>query len=601
MTAQNQLLIDLVLNDKEALSRLRTSLQSVESQSKKTAEGMNAGFIAAGAAAAGAALAVAKLVDIAKDAINAAAEQEEASQRLNTALRLQGITIREIGERYEEMASRLQKATRFSDEAILAVQQRLVTIGNVAPAHMERVTQATLDLATALKVDLEQASTIVAKAMIGETAALTRQIPAYEEFIKKGATASQILEKLSTDFGGSAQDAVKTYAGAHDRLKNALGEVLGEFGNMLIKSPLVEGSLNKMADSAHKVAESMRRIRENTPDKLWSEASASEINATLRARETMMGRSGNSAEENFRDSLGVSAGQQAEAARRGAEALAEVRAQIEAEELMHKQRLIEIERTFQNERLQEILMHTDTGKLLKQQETEAFIAETNRKIQADLQYANLDAATKQRLLLHQKALAEAEKVMEAAKQNAKLKSLAAQFKTEMEMAQATADLVSAVASLSGKSSLKAVAIVMQAVVTAVNIMMTAVNPMLAILKIATTAVSAAVAIQQLNQAEKALEAARSERITPVTNVPGFAGGVTNFSGGLAIVGEQGPELVNLPKGSNVIPNNKLPTGDIHISINMSGNIMASPEAAQEFAREISSYVSEFIEAERARL
>lgn len=36
----------------------------------------------------------------------------------------------------------------------------------------------------------------------------------------------------------------------------------------------------------------------------------------------------------------------------------------------------------------------------------------------------------------------------------------------------------------------------------------------------------------------------------------FAGGVTNFGGGLAIVGEQGPELVNLPPGSDVIPNGR---------------------------------------------
>lgn len=36
-------------------------------------------------------------------------------------------------------------------------------------------------------------------------------------------------------------------------------------------------------------------------------------------------------------------------------------------------------------------------------------------------------------------------------------------------------------------------------------------------------------------------------------VPGFAGGVENFEGGLAMVGEQGPELVNLPKGSSVTP------------------------------------------------
>lgn len=37
-------------------------------------------------------------------------------------------------------------------------------------------------------------------------------------------------------------------------------------------------------------------------------------------------------------------------------------------------------------------------------------------------------------------------------------------------------------------------------------------------------------------------------------IPGFAGGVTNFKGGLAVVGEQGPELVRLPPGSDVIPN-----------------------------------------------
>ncbi len=37
-------------------------------------------------------------------------------------------------------------------------------------------------------------------------------------------------------------------------------------------------------------------------------------------------------------------------------------------------------------------------------------------------------------------------------------------------------------------------------------------------------------------------------------IPQFATGVKNFRGGLAIVGEKGPELVSLPKGSNVYPN-----------------------------------------------
>ena len=37
-------------------------------------------------------------------------------------------------------------------------------------------------------------------------------------------------------------------------------------------------------------------------------------------------------------------------------------------------------------------------------------------------------------------------------------------------------------------------------------------------------------------------------------IPGFADGVRNFSGGMAIVGERGPELVNLPKGADVFSN-----------------------------------------------
>lgn len=36
-------------------------------------------------------------------------------------------------------------------------------------------------------------------------------------------------------------------------------------------------------------------------------------------------------------------------------------------------------------------------------------------------------------------------------------------------------------------------------------------------------------------------------------VPHFAGGVLDFAGGLAVVGENGPELVNLPRGASVIP------------------------------------------------
>ena len=45
----------------------------------------------------------------------------------------------------------------------------------------------------------------------------------------------------------------------------------------------------------------------------------------------------------------------------------------------------------------------------------------------------------------------------------------------------------------------------------------------------------------------------SINLPSLPSIPGFASGVQNFSGGLALVGERGPELVNLPRGSDVIP------------------------------------------------
>jgi len=65
-------------------------------------------------------------------------------------------------------------------------------------------------------------------------------------------------------------------------------------------------------------------------------------------------------------------------------------------------------------------------------------------------------------------------------------------------------------------------------------------------------------------------------------LPRFARGVENFSGGLAIVGERGPEIVNLPKGSSVIPNNKIaPVSGGNTTINISPQIGVFAGSPQE--------------------
>lgn len=63
-----------------------------------------------------------------------------------------------------------------------------------------------------------------------------------------------------------------------------------------------------------------------------------------------------------------------------------------------------------------------------------------------------------------------------------------------------------------------------------------------------------------------------------SGIPGFASGTSFAPGGLALVGERGPELVNLPRGSQVIPNHALGKGGggAHITFGVdprNGNII----------------------------
>ena len=78
-------------------------------------------------------------------------------------------------------------------------------------------------------------------------------------------------------------------------------------------------------------------------------------------------------------------------------------------------------------------------------------------------------------------------------------------------------------------------------------------------------------------------------------VPGFAGGVRNFAGGWAMVGEQGPELMYVPKGSdiysnsqsknmlnNATPSKMITSANNQESVNLYGDIVIDAKSVEEF-------------------
>lgn len=197
--------------------------------------------------AAIAAFSVTAVFQYAKVAVQAANTQQQAETKLLTALKGRADVTRELSA----LASDLQKKTLFGDEATIeAAAQLAVFIKN--EEQIKRLLPAIQDMATALKMDLAQAATLVGKSIGASTNALSRYGISITGVAGSSERAESAIEALTTKFFGQAEAAAKTGSGATTQLKNAIGdlnEMVGNFiitwQNFLATSKLVNGVLSE--------------------------------------------------------------------------------------------------------------------------------------------------------------------------------------------------------------------------------------------------------------------------------------------------------------------------------------------------------------------
>jgi phage-related tail protein len=84
------------------------------------------------------------------------------------------------------------------------------------------------------------------------------------------------------------------------------------------------------------------------------------------------------------------------------------------------------------------------------------------------------------------------------------------------------------------------------------------------------------------------------KIPTIPNIPMFASGVRNFSGGKAIVGENGPELVDLPQGSSVYSNSesqKMVSGaGSGVTVVINGGVFLNNDTVNQLAQAVQKAV-----------
>lgn len=232
--------------------------------------------VAIGTIAAQAAMkAMQTLKDVVTSSINEAIKQEEAEKALEAALLTTGRTIQGNIEHYKRFAQAQQAVTKYADDEIEAAQALLLQMTNLNQKGIDEAIKGAMGLASTLKMDLQAATLLVAKAMEGNTAALSRYGFRVDESLSPQEKQAELLRQLSVLYGRATAET-DTYAGKLAQLKNYIGDIKEAIGDVIIKNE----DVIKLLDDFKKKAEALSKDKDF---KLWLSAIAEEIGAVARA------------------------------------------------------------------------------------------------------------------------------------------------------------------------------------------------------------------------------------------------------------------------------------------------------------------------------
>lgn len=219
-----QRIVRLVL-DKRAAAK-------AESEAKKNLKGIDHGLAALKktALAVGAAMATAfgvrALSRFLKDSAKVGAEAQAIWNRLGQAVRDAGVNYQAVEQDIHRTANAMQAATKVGDEEFALILTELLTTSHDYAASIREV-GTVIDLATAKQIDMKSAAMLVGRAMVGQTATLTR----YGIVVKQGQDA---MEVLRDSFRGFAVNEAQTFQGKLTQLNNAWDDFKQAIGEALI-------------------------------------------------------------------------------------------------------------------------------------------------------------------------------------------------------------------------------------------------------------------------------------------------------------------------------------------------------------------------------
>ena len=171
-----------------------------------------------------------------KTFIDAYTEEQDAVGRLTSALEAHGQATPAIIEQYSQLATQFQNTTKYADEAVVSAEATLTTIGKVGPEQMGLALTATTNLASAMKIDLNQAAVIVSKTIASGNENFGKLGPLLGDAAEKGMSTADMLKAINDKTGPAAANELKTYNGQMENMKNQMSDFNEQVGKVLVDS-----------------------------------------------------------------------------------------------------------------------------------------------------------------------------------------------------------------------------------------------------------------------------------------------------------------------------------------------------------------------------
>lgn len=171
------------------------------------------------------------LTAIAGTSLYAWGQQEEALQRMESALKNSGLSVDKYSAKFQELASNIQKFTVVGDETILKNEQFALSMG-VSAENMEWVQRGAVALQEALGINLTEATKKLAGALQGNIEPFNELIPEMRNASTESEKLAILNQKLS-DYWQVAREKAETFNGALQQAKNAIGDAGEEIGKVL--------------------------------------------------------------------------------------------------------------------------------------------------------------------------------------------------------------------------------------------------------------------------------------------------------------------------------------------------------------------------------